>query len=186
MSRPRSFDSHAVVHAAMQALWAGGLSGTSVDDLLRATGLSRSSLYNSFGNRESLLAEAVERYADQQIAGLRQLFAQRSLEQALEALLLDAATSNHEGRGCLLVNAVGELHDSTDPAAGVVHAAFARLADAMEQGLRGVAPKGVDASELCAAVMASIAGLRTLQRAALPLAQRQQAARRLARALAEG
>lgn len=186
MPRPRNFDARAVVDSAMQALWAGGLAGTRVDDLLRATGLSRSSLYNSFGNREGLLAEAVERYADQQIAGLRRLFAQRSLEQALEALLLDAATNNHEGRGCLLVNAVGELHESTDPAAGVVHAAFARLACAMEQELRGVAPKGVDAAGLCAAVMASIAGLRTLQRAGLPLAQRQQAARRLARAMAGG
>ena len=184
MSRPRNFDAHAVVDAAMQALWAGGLAGTSVDDLLQATGLSRSSLYNSFGNREGLLAEAVQRYADQQIAAVRRLFAKESLEQALSALLLDAATSNHEGRGCLLVNAVGELHEQDGSTADVVRAAFARLAGAMEQAIRQVAPPGTDAAQLCAALMASIAGMRTLQRAGLPLLQRQQAALRLAQALA--
>ena len=168
----------------MQALWAGGLAGTSVDDLLQATGLSRSSLYNSFGNREGLLAEAVQRYADQQIAAVRGLFAHASLEQALSALLLDAATSNHEGRGCLLVNAVAELHEQDGPTADVVRAAFARLAGAMEQAIRQASPRGTDAAQLCAALMASIAGMRTLQRAGFPLLQRQQAALRLAQALA--
>jgi TetR/AcrR family transcriptional repressor of nem operon len=184
MSRPRSFDSRAVVDAAMQALWSGGVVGTSVDDLLQATGLSRSSLYNSFGNREGLLAEAVQRYADQQIAAVRQLFAHAGLEQAMGALLLDAATSNHDGRGCLLVNAVGELHEQAGPTVDVVRAAFARLSAAMEQAIRDVAPAGVDAAGLCAALMAAIAGMRTLQRADMPLAQRRQAALHLARALA--
>ncbi len=168
----------------MQALWAGGLAGTSVDDLLQATGLSRSSLYNSFGNREGLLAEAVQRYADQQIAAVRGLFAKGSLGQALSALLLDAATSNHDGRGCLLVNAVAELHEQDGPTADVVRAAFARLAGAMEQAIRQASPRGTDAAQLCAALMASIAGMRTLQRAGFPLLQRQQAALRLAQALA--
>ncbi len=186
MSRPRTFDQRLVVDAAMQAFWSGGLGGTSVDDLLQATGLSRSSLYNSFGNREGLLENAVERYTDEQIAGLRRQFAERPLHEVLDALLLDAATSNHDGRGCLLVNAVNELHESADPAVGVVHDAFARLAGALEQAIRDSAPEGVDAPQLCAALMAAIAGLRTLQRAGMPLEQRQQAARSLARALASG
>ena len=55
MPRPRSFDQYAVVNAAMQAFWSGGLATTSVDELLQATGLARSSLYNSFGNRDGML-----------------------------------------------------------------------------------------------------------------------------------
>ena len=186
MSRPRNFDSHAVVDAAMRSVWAGGLATTSVGDLLHATGLSRSSLYNSFGNREGLLTEAVERYVDEQIAAIRQLFAQATLEQALSALLLDAATTNHDGRGCLLVNAAGELHEQDGAMTEVVRAGFARLAAALEVAIREVAPRGTDTAQLCAALMASIAGMRTLQRAGLPLPQRRQAALRLAQALAAG
>ncbi len=183
MSRPRNFSTRAVVDTAVQTFWIGGLTGTSVDDLLRATGLSRSSLYNSFGNRERLLAEAVERYTDQQISALRQCFAQASWQEAVTALLHDAATRNHDGRGCLLVNAIGELHESGSVNVEVVRAAFARLAAALEACLREATSPAVDAAQICAALMASIAGLRTLQRAGLPLLQRQQAAARLAQAL---
>ncbi|WP_155803658.1 TetR/AcrR family transcriptional regulator [Bordetella sp. FB-8] len=58
----------------MHAFWMGGVIETSVDDLLQATGLSRSSLYNSFGNREGLLQVAVERYAHEQAANNHKLF----------------------------------------------------------------------------------------------------------------
>ncbi len=58
MSRPRSFDSQAVVDAATQSFWIGGVGSTGVDDPLQATGLSRSSLFNSFGNPEGLMQVA--------------------------------------------------------------------------------------------------------------------------------
>lgn len=37
-------------------------------------------------------------------------FASKPLDGVLATLFLDAATKNNDGRGCLLVNAVGELH----------------------------------------------------------------------------
>lgn len=183
MSRPCSFDSHTVVDAAMQAFWIGGVNGTSVDDLLQATGLSRSSLYNSFGNRDGLLRAAVERYAHEQAAAIHKLFQNKSLDQALTALFVDAATRNHEGRGCLLVNAVGALHSPESQAMEVVREAFASLAATLENAIRNAAPQRSDAALLCVTAMAAIAGLRTLQRAGLPLALRRQAAQRLAQGL---
>ncbi|MDE2256124.1 MAG: TetR/AcrR family transcriptional regulator [Betaproteobacteria bacterium] len=183
MSRPRSFDPHAVVDAAMQAFWIGGVTGTSVDDLLQATGLSRSSLYNSFGNREGLMQAAVERYAYEQAAAIQRLFENKSLDQALAALFMDAATKNYDGRGCLLVNAVGELHASQAQGVDAVQEAFARVAAALEGAIRNAAPQRNDSAQLCAAAMAAIAGLRTLQRADVPLVLRQHAAQRLAQAL---
>ncbi len=184
MARPRSFDHHAVVDAAMQAFWSGGVTGTSVDELLEATRLSRSSLYNSFGNREGLLQLAVERYALEQAAAIRKLFENKSLHEALTALFLDAATGNNDGRGCLLVNAVAELHAPLAEGADAVREAFANLAAAFEQAIRQAAPQRDDSAALCVAAMAAIAGLRTMQRAALPLNLRRQAAQRLAAALA--
>ena len=183
MSRPRSFDSQAVVDAAMQAFWIGGVGSTSVDDLLQATGLSRSSLYNSFGNREGLVQAATERYAQQQSAAIQRLFQGRSLEQALSALLMEAATTNYDGRGCLLVNAVAELHGTCGQGLDAVREALARVAATLEAAMRSAAPQRDDCAQLCVATMAAIAGLRTLQRAELPLELRQQAAQRLAQGL---
>lgn len=183
MPRPLSYDANAVVNAAMQAFWGGGVSGTSVDDLLRATGLSRSSLYNSFGSREGLMQAATERYAQWQSAAIRKLFSRRSLEEAMMAMLMEAATSNYDGRGCLLVNAVGELHECPGAGLEAVQAALAEVAATLESAIRGAAPERDDVPQLCVAVMAAIAGLRTMQRAALPLPLRREAAQRLAKGL---
>ncbi len=183
MPRPRSFDQHAVVNAAMQAFWSGGLATTSVDELLQATGLARSSLYNSFGNRDGMLELAVQCYVDQQIAEIRKLFAGSSLDVALRRLFTDAAVRNFDGRGCLLVNALGELHAGDASSIEAVRGAFARLAAALEQAIAQCAPQRDDAAQICAASMAAIAGLRTLQRAGTPLALRRDAAARFAAAL---
>ena len=186
MARPLSFDSHAVVDAAMQAFWSGGVASTSVDDLLRATGLSRSSLYNSFGNREGLMQAAIARYGREQSAAIRRLFEKRSLEQALTALFMEAATTNNDSRGCLLVNAVGELHAGPGDDIEAVRNALADIAATLEGAIRAADPRRDDARQLCVAAMAAIAGLRTLQRADLPLDVRREAAHRLVRGLIAG
>jgi TetR/AcrR family transcriptional repressor of nem operon len=183
MSRPRSFDHGAVVDAAMQAFWSGGLVATSVDDLLQASGLARSSFYASFGNRDGMVCAAVERYVDLQIAAVTRLFARHGLADALHRLLLDAAIDNFDGRGCLLVNAVNELHASDAAGSEAVRAAFARLAAVLQRAIADAAPQRDDSAQLAAMLMAAIAGLRTLQRAGTPLAQRREAAVRFAEAL---
>ncbi len=185
MSRPRSFDHDAVVDAALQAFWAGGLVATSVDDLLQASGLARSSFYGSFGSREGMVCAAVERYVDVQIAAIARLFAQHGFKDALRRLLVDAAVDNFDGRGCLLVNAVNELHAADAAGAEVVRTAFARLAAALQRALAEAAPQRDDSAQLAAMLMAAIAGLRTLQRAGTPLALRRAAATRFADALAQ-
>ena len=63
MARPREFDASDAVDRAMEVFWTRGHEATSVDDLCAATGLSRSSLYGTFGNKRNLLLLTVDRYA---------------------------------------------------------------------------------------------------------------------------
>ena len=54
MARPRAFD-EATVLAQARALFAQqGYNGTSIDDLVKATGLLRGSLYKAFGSKRNL------------------------------------------------------------------------------------------------------------------------------------
>ena len=48
--RPRSFDTEAAVERAMDVFWSHGYHATALPDLLRATNLSRGSLYAAFGD----------------------------------------------------------------------------------------------------------------------------------------
>lgn len=64
MARPREFD-QALVMAKARTLFASqGYNGTSIDDLVKATGLLRGSLYKAFGSKRNiflaLLQEIVE------------------------------------------------------------------------------------------------------------------------------
>ncbi|WP_456677935.1 TetR/AcrR family transcriptional regulator [Bradyrhizobium sp. RDM12] len=54
MSRPREFDETEVMDKALELFWRQGYEGTSLNDLLDATGLTKSSLYAAFGSKEDL------------------------------------------------------------------------------------------------------------------------------------
>lgn len=64
MGRPRQFSEPDAVAAASTVLVRRGFAGTSVDDLVRATGVNRASLYGAFGSKDGLfrrcLAAALE------------------------------------------------------------------------------------------------------------------------------
>lgn len=75
--RPRNFEPDLVLENAMQLFWSQGYEATSLQDLLLATGLSKSSLYESFGNKQSLFEAAFTRYFDIRARQMRE-----RLEQA--------------------------------------------------------------------------------------------------------
>lgn len=51
-----------MLHQAMLVFWEKGYDATSIPDLLQAMGLSRSSLYETFGGKETLYVEALQHY----------------------------------------------------------------------------------------------------------------------------
>lgn len=59
MPRPRTFDEDDVIDRARRRFAEGGFDGTSLDDLLEATGLGRQSLYNTFGGKKELFMRAL-------------------------------------------------------------------------------------------------------------------------------
>ncbi|MEW1926558.1 TetR/AcrR family transcriptional regulator [Streptomyces sp. NPDC088360] len=64
MARPRTFDEERALDAAMHAFWANGYEATSTQDLCDATGLGRSSIYNTFSSKHELFQRALARYID--------------------------------------------------------------------------------------------------------------------------
>jgi AcrR family transcriptional regulator len=60
--RPAVFDRAVALKEAMKLFWERGYEGTSFDELIGVMGISASSFYNSFGNKEELYREATEAY----------------------------------------------------------------------------------------------------------------------------
>ncbi len=117
MARPREFDIDDVLERAMQAFWAKGYEMTSLDELCDATGLSRSSLYSSFGDKRALLVQALARYEIQAEARITAALARPlPIREAIAALLNEFITQILAGpgrRGCFIGNCLAELarHD---------------------------------------------------------------------------
>jgi len=110
--RPRGFDEAAALDAAMQVFWEKGFEATSLDDLTRAMGLSRSSFYAAFGGKQSLFLRAVEHYSKRGIRTLKEV-AEDAGAGAVDAMLQALANPEGGSRGCLLINCITELapHD---------------------------------------------------------------------------
>jgi AcrR family transcriptional regulator len=62
--RPAGFDRAAALREAMKLFWERGYEGTSFDDLIAAMGISASSFYNAFGNKEQVYQQATDAYLE--------------------------------------------------------------------------------------------------------------------------
>src|SRR5271168_4468655 len=115
--RPRSFDEEAAVECAMNAFWSRGYHGTALPDLLRATKLSRGSLYAAFGGKHALFLRALDRYIADALARIDvELGPHHAPVDGLRTFLagyVDRTSGASGRRGCLLVATAMELagHD---------------------------------------------------------------------------
>jgi AcrR family transcriptional regulator len=87
--RPINFDKDAALEAAMLLFWERGFEGTSMADLTQAMGLSPSSIYAAFGDKQELFALAAQRYID-----VPAQYMVRALEQPTFKSFLLAAFDN--------------------------------------------------------------------------------------------
>ena len=62
MPKTESFDRKEVLEQAKEAFWKKGYGSTSMQDLVEATKLNRSSIYNSFGDKFNLFLECLKLY----------------------------------------------------------------------------------------------------------------------------
>ena len=65
MPRAKEFTPDTVLEQAMELFWEQGYEATSAQDLVDHTGLSRSSLYNTFGSKQELYLRALDHYRQQ-------------------------------------------------------------------------------------------------------------------------
>lgn len=63
MAGKKQFDMDTALDAAMIQFWRDGYADTSLDDLSRATGLNRSSIYSYLGDKDTLFLRCLDLYA---------------------------------------------------------------------------------------------------------------------------
>ncbi|MDH6141554.1 TetR/AcrR family transcriptional repressor of nem operon [Kitasatospora sp. GP30] len=137
----KHFDPELALERAEKLFWQRGAAEASIQDVVAATGLNRSSLYATFGGKQQLYLAAIRRYLhhraqpafrhladdDRGLPAVRDFFA---------GLIEVRCSGEHAGWGCMVVNAhLGGEHQ--DPAVLALLAEHHRqLRDALHTALR--------------------------------------------------
>ncbi len=112
MARPRAFDEHTVLEAAVELFWDQGYQATSLRDLMDGTGLTSASLYNAFGDKRALFRSALDHFVtqtiDERINRLELAAPRDAIVQFFEEVLKRSLT-DRQHRGCMLVNSATEI-----------------------------------------------------------------------------
>jgi TetR/AcrR family transcriptional regulator, transcriptional repressor for nem operon len=113
MPKVKQFNKERVLEAAASIFHQKGYNGTSIDDILKATNLSRSSLYDSFTDKHTLYLQSLEFYRSRENQAY-DVVAQKKLNGVQKVELLFKEVVNHlinnpDGNGCLMVNAAAEM-----------------------------------------------------------------------------
>ena len=129
MARPRKFQEPDAIAAAHRQFNETGYHGTSVEDLSRATGLSKGSLYGAFGDKETLFQRVFDEYCTG-VEGATAALLDGPDDEALarvRAWLRSPETNDR--RGCLLAKGTAELAWENDTVAARSLAAHETLLD---------------------------------------------------------
>ena len=154
-----------IVEAAAELIYTHGVERTSLDDVMAASGVSKSQLYHYFADKDALVLEVIARQTE------RVLDAQRPHLEALDSLPAlkawrDAIVRLNKaarGRGCPLGSLASELANDSEPARKRLADSFSTWRDRIENGLakmreRGELAASADPHDLALALLSAVQG----------------------------
>lgn len=106
------FDRVEIIEKSKKLFWQHGYSHSSMQQVVKATGLKPGSLYNSFGSKEALYREALENYSGHNIALIRKRIESASSIGLGICTVLDnlmAQASQKDYSGCFLIKTQFEI-----------------------------------------------------------------------------
>ncbi len=154
-----------IVEAAADLIYAHGVERTSLDDVMAASGVSKSQLYHYFADKDALVLEVIDRQTE------RVLEAQRPHLEALDSLDALKAWRNAivrlsraaQGKGCPLGSLASELANDSDTARKRLADSFSMWRNRIENGLakmreRGELAASADPHDLALALLSAVEG----------------------------
>ena len=155
-----------------------GYEATSTQDLCEATGLGRSSIYNTFTSKRDLFDRALRRYVEHFTAAQLELIqdAELPIRERVRRILWAAVEPDADDpAGCFVINTIVELGPTDTDVAELLDRDHAVKLAALTTAIRAAQVTGeVDADQDAAAladyVFTVLAGLRVAARRGVPAA----------------
>jgi TetR/AcrR family transcriptional regulator, transcriptional repressor for nem operon len=192
MARPKEFEREDALKKAVGIFSDHGYEGTSTEALIGAMGVSRQSLYDTFGDKWHLYLECLQRYTADSIGEqLRALNSASSPLKGIEAHLNHAvaAALAEPVPKCLGISAICEFGRSNPEVAMVGEMASRMMVSALDRRINeakaaGEVPKDVTSADASAFIMATLTGIKVAARAGASAERLKGIARMALRSLA--
>ncbi|TQV89531.1 TetR/AcrR family transcriptional regulator [Aliikangiella coralliicola] len=160
MSGRKQFDETEAVEAALGVFWAKGYKATSMSELESATGLNKSSIYNTFENKEALYGQCLERfrthYTSWALEKLEHADFKTAITDFIECLAPGFDSDNNPTR-CFATMAALEMGSSDSFVADFIDKGLKEMLGKIEQRLaQGVKDGQLVAGTDCKALAAMI------------------------------
>jgi TetR/AcrR family transcriptional repressor of nem operon len=173
MSRERCFSEPEILDRLTDVFSTRGYAGTSLALLQDATGLGKQSLYNTFGDKQSMYLKAIDCAVERAacMAGAMQAAedGRTALQRFFGALVDSCASPNPAQNSCIVTNGLLEGVDAAPLAWALTsrwQATLELLRAAVERGQRdGSIPNPAPSAELAELLIAMVSGLRVAARA---------------------
>jgi TetR/AcrR family transcriptional repressor of nem operon len=173
MGRLKAFDEERAIDAAVDCFWLRGYEATSVRDLAESMGIGGASFYNAYGDKRSLFAKSLERYANRSMRErIARLEADRRPKEAIRAFfseIIQRSLADPDRKGCLLVNSALDVapHDAVigkivGGYLDEIRAFFRRNVEAAREA--GEMAGTVDAGRIAEHLLGVLLGIRVLAR----------------------
>jgi TetR/AcrR family transcriptional regulator, transcriptional repressor for nem operon len=147
MPKTKQFDEAAVLEKARNVFWKKGYNGTSMDELVKATGLSRSSIYDSFGDKHGLYMKALQHYQQEKrqslVEGIPALSSRKKIGWIFQNSIVQAL-GDRQRKGCFMVNTTTELANIDSSMNKIVNANM----EAMEEIFYSLVKEGQAAGDI--------------------------------------
>lgn len=148
MARTREFEPEEALDKAMRLFWVKGYSDTSMDEVVKHTGVSLHGLYSVFGNKKDLFLAALDRYCHVSAARLvsemdRPGTGLKEIREFLQ-MFVRAAGDPSSKRGCLMCNTAVDMAPHDKSSKDKVGAHF----DQMRRGFRRALDNAKECGEI--------------------------------------
>ncbi|MFU1795339.1 TetR/AcrR family transcriptional regulator [Paenibacillus azoreducens] len=147
IARTKEFNEDQALHQAMLLFWKKGYEATSIPDLLQVMGISRSSLYDTFSDKQALYIAALEHYRkvnyDKQVILERASNVREGIRQFFEQHIASAYDTSLPG-GCFVTNAATTLESPDEKINELIKTSFLNL----EQAFCELLEKGQQSGEI--------------------------------------
>lgn len=176
MGRPIEFDPEKALVDAMHVFWSRGFEASSMQDILKATGLSKSSLYQTFGSKQDLFDCCLDFYCNDSYSKFKELLDNSSsgrefIESTFKSIT-DSCDSAEGRKGCFLMNTVSEFAKRDKHLAKAMSYQIKRVEQILAEAIKkDMAEKklnqDLDEKALATYFITNLSGLRTMVKAGL-------------------